>query len=176
MYVMDQIIRLLTDFKEFSETTRSDNFALFGEWLKQKYGEEQHYLTDRDAVNEAGLDVMASYLLGGLTSYAEAWVKLTYEGLPLISLGDFAILKTIERLEHPSKSEVADQVTMERTTCIESIRRLVRNGILQEAGDPADRRLKRVSLTREGREILGVVDTKMVALGTLLMGNLNQMD
>ncbi len=173
---MDHIIWLLSDFKEFSESARSDSFSLFGEWLKQKYGPENEYITDEEAVNRAGLDVMASYLIGGLASYAEVWVKVTYEGLPLLSLGDFAILKTIQQLGNPSKTQVAEEVTMERTTCIESIKRLARNGILQEETDPSDRRLKRVRLTPDGQALLRVVDAKMVSLGKLLVGNLSHME
>lgn len=173
---MDHLIRLLGDFRDFHQETGSENFVIFGEWLKQRYAQADQYYTDEPSVNEAGLDVMASYLIGGLTSYVETWVKLTYDGLPLISLGDFGIMKSVEQLGRPSKKEIVERVIMEHSTCIEAIRRLIRSGLLEEETDEKDKRLKRVMLTTSGKMLLAEVDQKMMGLGTLLMGNLTEME
>lgn len=173
---MDQIIKLLEDYKEYTEQGMPKDLGLFGEWLKQKYAGQEAYLTDEEEVNEAGLDAMASYVLGGLTNYVEAWVKLTYQDLPIVSLGDFGILKTVEFLQNPTKKMISDQVIMERTTCNESVKRLVKEGLLSEATDPKDRRMKRVQLTARGRDLIQILNQKMIALGKLLMGNLNEVE
>ena len=173
---MDKIIQLLQDYQAYSEKGIPEDFALFGEWLKQKYADEQEYLTNAQDVNEAGLDVMAAYVLGGLTSFVEMWLKLSYQDIPLGSLGDFGILKGVEFMRNPSKKMIADQLIMERTTCMESIKRLVKEGVLSEETDPDDRRVKRVSLTPYGREVTEKVNQKMMALGHLLMGNLSEVE
>ncbi len=170
---MDNIIRLLKDYDTFAKEWKTDDLELFGKWLKQKYQRPDEYLTDVEAVNSAGLDVMASYLLGSLTGFVEMWFRLTFRDLPLVSLGDFGILKTVEHFGTPSKKEIADRVIMERTTCIESIKRLVKNGILMEENDPKDRRIKRVKLSSSGKKLMETVDRKMMALGSLLVGDLD---
>lgn len=173
---MDTIIQLLQDYQEYSQQTGSKNLMFFGEWLRQKHAAEEHYLTDEPTVNEAGVNVMASYLLGGLSSYVDVWVKLTYEDLPLLSLGDFGIIKTVERLQRPSKKEIAEANVMERSTCMEAIKRMVKLGLLEESNDEQDRRRKRVSLSLQGRELVQTLDERMTRLGNLLMGNLSEVE
>lgn len=173
---MDEIIQLLEDYKAYREKGIPGDFGLFGEFLRQKYADAQEYLTDEEEVNEAGLDVMASYVLGGLTNYVEAWVKLTYQDLPLLSLGDFGIIKTVEFAKNPTKKMIADSVIMERSTCIESIKRLIDKGLLSEETDEKDRRMKRVRLTPYGEEIVQLLYERMRSLGKLLVGNLNEVE
>lgn len=173
---MDDAIRLLTDFQDFTQQTGSSSFILFGEWLKQKYALQTDYHSDEPHVNEAGLDVIASYLFGGITAYVEVWVKLAYEELPIHSLGDFGILKTVEYMERPSKKDIALQAIMEHSTCIESIKRLIKAGLLQEETDEQDKRVKRVMLTNEGKILSSSLDKKMRGLGSLLIGNLSEVE
>ncbi len=173
---METIIRLLTDYQEYARSGNPEELGQFGEWLRQKYAGEVEYATDDEEVNEAGLDVMASYVLGGLTNFTEYWVKLAYQDLPLLSLGDFAIIKTIEYLGNPTKKTIAAEVVMERTTCNESIKRLSKAGLLSEETDAQDRRMRRVRLTPAGEEMVRVLNQRMTALGALLMGNLDEVE
>lgn len=174
---MDQAILLLQEYQAFVAQTGTTGLGNFGDWLKQKHTTAAHapaYQTDEPEVNEAGLDVMVSYLLGGLTSYTEAWVKLTFQELPLISIVDFAILKTVEYRRQPSKKEITESVIAERTTCIESVKRLIKDGLLAEETDKTDKRLKRVKLTKPGRRMVEILNLKMTALGSLLVGDLTE--
>lgn len=172
--MMDEAIRLLQEYQTFVGQRGQTGLDAFGEWLKQKHMPATQYQTDEPEVNEAGLDVMVAYLLGGLTSYTEAWVKLTFQELPLISIVDFAILKAVEYRVHPSKKEIAESVIAERTTCMESIKRLIKEGLLAEAADKEDKRLKRVKLTKAGLRMIEILNAKMRALGTLLIGDLTE--
>lgn len=173
---MDNIIQLLKDYQEFTNKHGTDDFVLFGETLKQKYSQPDTYETNEPTVNEAGLNVIASHILGGLTSFVETWIKLSYEDLPLLSLGDFGIIKTIEMMQTPSKKEVADKQIMERTTCIESMKRLMKAGLLEELTDDNDKRIKRVKLSKNGKALVPKIDQRMMALSNLLMGNLSDME
>lgn len=173
---MKDIISLLRDYQEFKDKNNSEDFHVFGEWLRQKHAPTQDYTTNDEEVNEAGLDVMATYLLGNLTGYTEAWIKLAYQDLPLLSIGDFSILKTVEHYQNPSKKEVADEVVMERSTCIESIKRLIKEGLLAEAIDPNDRRIRRVHLTKGGKQLMPLLNQRMTNLGSLLVGNLSEVE
>ncbi len=173
---MKDIIRLLQDYQEFKDKNNSEDFHVFGEWLRQKHAPTRDYTTNDEEVNEAGLDVMITYLLGNLTGYTEAWIKLAYQELPLLSIGDFSILKTVEHYQNPSKKEVAYEVVMERSTCIESIKRLIKEGLLAEAIDPNDRRIRRVHLTKGGKELMPLLNQRMTNLGSLLVGNLSEVE
>jgi len=172
---MDNIIALLNDFRDFQKTGDSDDFEGFGDFLKSKYtNDKASFQTKEPTVNAAGTDAMVSYLLGGLIGYVEAWVKITYKDLPIGSLGDFGILKSVQVLQNPTKKDVVDRLVMERSTCIEAIKRLIKKGLIQEETDEEDHRMKRVKLTDYGQEIVATLDQKMTALSTLLVGILSE--
>lgn len=174
---MEDAIHLLSEYKAFIEASHSRDLALFGEWLKQKHASPNDYKTGDDEVNEAGPDVIASYLLGMLAGFTEVWTKITFADVPLHSLSDFIILETIKEMEHPSKSEVANRVVMEQSTCIETIKRLVKKELLDEKTDANDRRIKRVSLSEKGSELLELLEQqRMPNLGKLLVGQLNDVE
>lgn len=173
---MDHIIQLLQDYQAYQETGLGEDLGLFGEWLRQKYIDKENIQTDEEDVNEAGLDIMVSYMLGGMSAYMDYWVKQFYHDLPLVSMGDFGIIKSVEFRKNPTKKMIYEDQIMERTTCIESIKRLVKKGILNEETDPHDKRMKRVTLSEEGEKLNEMLNIKMMALGKLLVGNLNEVE
>jgi len=172
--MMDKAIQLLQAFRKFQESVHSEDLGLFGQWLTQEYGPKATFGTDDAEVDAEGSDIMGAYLLGSLAAYLEVWVKMYFQDLPIRSLSDFGILKTIEAMGSPSKKEVAQRVVMEHSTCIESIKRLVRQDLLREETDEKDRRLKRVTLSAQGRVVVHDLEEQMRKLGKLLMGNLEE--
>lgn len=171
---VNSAIELLNEYKEFNTANPKADMVLFAEWLKQKHSNPTDYLTENLNVNDSGTNVMVSYLFTELTAYVEMWVKTSYKDVPISSVGDYAILKSVEHHQKPSKKVVVDSVVMEPTTCIESIKRLVKNGLLAEEIDLADKRMRRVSMTPKGKSILAVIDVKMLNLSNLLMGDLEE--
>ncbi|MEL6659200.1 MAG: MarR family transcriptional regulator [Bacteroidota bacterium] len=173
---MKDVIELLGHYEKFKIEHPRQDLEVFADWLKHRFTPEQDLLTDEQTINEAGLEVMFSYLLGGLAGYFEVWVKRTFADLPLRSLADFGILKSVAHLQQPSKKEVVQANVIEPSTCIEIIKRLTRDGVFQEHVDEQDRRIRRVSLTNYGHEIDKLVDERMTNLGRLFTGNLNEME
>ena len=173
---MEKLIELITYYRDFTEDTHSEDLTFFVDWLKQKMGEEEELSTDNANVNSGGLDVMISYLVGSLTRFLDIWLKVAYEGLPLISLGDFTIVKVIQNKGNPSKKEIAREAMMERTSCNEALRRMLKSGIIREEVDTDDKRVRRVTLTKEGKMLLLEVDKRMMQLSKLLMGNLTEVE
>ncbi|NDW07894.1 MarR family winged helix-turn-helix transcriptional regulator [Jiella pacifica] len=68
--------------------------------------------------------------------------------------GQFSILMSLNRPEPPTLGAVADLLGMDRTTLTANLKPLERRGLLQVSPDEKDRRLRRLSLTEAGRDIL----------------------
>ena len=68
--------------------------------------------------------------------------------------GQFSLLIALNRPEPPSLGSVAVLLAMDRTTLTANLKPLERRGLLTVTSDTLDRRTRRLTLTREGRELL----------------------
>jgi DNA-binding MarR family transcriptional regulator len=71
-----------------------------------------------------------------------------------LSSGQFSLLMSLNRPEAPSIGQVAAVLAMDRTTLNANLKPLARRGLLTVSIDPADRRSRRLALTRAGRSLL----------------------
>jgi DNA-binding MarR family transcriptional regulator len=76
-----------------------------------------------------------------------------FRGLGLTNW-QFTLLIALESIEQPSVNELATELAMDRTTMTRNLRVLERRGLLAIGADAHDGRVKRVSLTPQGRALL----------------------
>jgi DNA-binding MarR family transcriptional regulator len=69
--------------------------------------------------------------------------------------GQFSLLMSLNRPQPPQIRAVADLLAMDRTTLTAALKPLEREGLLEIAVDPSDRRGRRLILTDAGRAKLG---------------------
>jgi DNA-binding MarR family transcriptional regulator len=173
---MDNIINLLKAYQSFLDCGFEDNMDHFGQWLQQKSREQNHELQTvklQVPTDQTGIDGLIGYQLGSIMSFTENWTKLAFRDLPLVGLPDFGILKFIEFNGNPSKKEIVQKMVMEASTCFEIIKRLQKNKMITEHTDPHDKRIRRVSLTDYGREIIEKATSQVLKLSRFLLGNLS---
>ncbi len=171
---MKNLLTLIKDYEEYVKAGNSENLSLFAEWLKQKYSESKDYLSKEKTVNAVGPMIVASYLIGGVAAYADMWMRLAMKDEPISGQMDWSILKKVEEYGNPAKKEVIVEAIAERTSCVEAIKRLIRGGLLIEKIDDQDKRVKRISLTTEGTDLIKRLNVKMLNLGKLMMGTLHE--
>lgn len=68
--------------------------------------------------------------------------------------GQFSILMSLNRPEPPMMGDVARLLALDRTTLTANLKPLERRGLVAVTPDAADRRSRRLKLTREGEELL----------------------
>src|SRR5690348_13881493 len=68
--------------------------------------------------------------------------------------GQFSLLMSLNRPEPPSIGAVASLLAMDRTTLTAALKPLERRGLVEIVVDPADRRSRRLTLTRTGHSLL----------------------
>jgi len=68
--------------------------------------------------------------------------------------GQFSLMMVLNRDEPPALGAVAAFLAMDRTTLTAALKPLQRRGLVTVTVDPADRRGRRLALTRAGRQLL----------------------
>ena len=74
---------------------------------------------------------------------------------------EYLFLFTIENLEKARKTDLINIHLVEYTTGMDTIRRLIKNNLLNELPDEQDRRAKVLILTNEGEEVLYKANRRM---------------
>src|SRR5579863_2190834 len=69
--------------------------------------------------------------------------------------GQFSLLMSLNRPQPPPMGPVASLLAMDRTTLTAALKPLERRGLVKVSPDPADRRSRVLTLTDEGRDLLG---------------------
>lgn len=167
---MEKAIELLENYQDFLQVKSAGTIQEFGAWLQRNPEEVE---LDQPELNKQNINIKFAYTLSKLSSFLDAWVKLSFRDIPLRSLGDFGILMSIRFMQNPRKTDVAEQVIMERSTCMESLKRLIGEGLVEQSKDTADRRVWRVQLTKSGFAMCKTLDEKMKSLGDLVAGEIS---
>jgi DNA-binding MarR family transcriptional regulator len=71
-----------------------------------------------------------------------------------LTSGQFSLLMSLNRAEPASIGQVSAVLAMDRTTLNANLKPLERRGLLTVSVDQADRRSRRLALTRAGRSLL----------------------
>lgn len=68
--------------------------------------------------------------------------------------GQFSLLMSLNRPQPPRMGDLVPLLGMDRTTLTANLKPLERRGLVAVAGDPRDRRVRRLALTDAGRALL----------------------
>lgn len=171
----EPIIRLISDFESFERETGSRDRFAFAIWLlKQADTRNVIQLSEPIAKKEVSecsaevwmdrvpnLEDQITFFLGRLAQFLRHYVRDAFHGLEISSIDDFSLLAAISLLDHPTKSEVYQVAASSVTTGAETLRRFIALGLVEETVDARDRRVRRVSLTVKGEEVVAAATTRM---------------
>ncbi len=100
------------------------------------------------------LDNSIGILNGLMYRYSRIYSKIALDHSSKISLEEFSFLATLSTFEGCTKTELIHAMIFEKSTGIELIKRLIKNGFASEKVNPYDRRSKLISITDNGKSIL----------------------
>ena len=92
-------------------------------------------------------------LMGRLIGYSNIYVKLALKDSGLNNITEFGFLGTLTEHESMRKSEIIQLMLTEFTSGIEMLKRMEREGLIEEFPDPEDKRSKRVKITPKGLQV-----------------------
>lgn len=161
-----------------SEVGQGDaSLASFTNWLNRRHG--SHTVAKwPEELNKAHKQydsgVVLSIILTLLFRSAKHYIKKVLEGSPLSTMDEFAFLATLSHGNSMTKSELIQKNLLEFTSGIEIIKRLKKNGYIEEFPDPEDGRSKRVQISSSGKAVFFQLLEPMEVASTIVAGDLSE--
>ena len=106
--------------------------------------------------------------------YARFYTKKAMVTSKINSLDDFALLVTLRTHKSLIKGELIKMFVLEKTTGIEIINRLVRNGLARQEDSVEDKRSKEIAITEKGKSELNIIFAEMAKTSEIVTGNLEE--
>ncbi|SMG27736.1 DNA-binding transcriptional regulator, MarR family [Marivirga sericea] len=179
--MLDKGIKLLELYRIFIKKNPDGDLQEFGKSLsnQEEGGEKEDDLSEMSKkmpfpFPAQSADEYIGWVWGRMMSFTQIWEKKAFANQPLHNLTEFGIALFVMSHEGCSKSEVANHSLQEKTTIFETIKRLVKNGILEEKSNEKDKRSKDLKLTELGRIASFSVMTKANEVSQHLVGNLSK--
>jgi len=162
--VLKQLIDLYESFELENNQLDVLNFA---EWIVSKSHEEpelQEKMVDKkiSARNPGAsvpfknhFDDKIRFLeaAAGIARYHESYIRKALKDMVINSRLEFLFLQAVDMLERAKKTDLINIYHLEYTTGMDTIRRLINNGLLFEIQDETDKRIKLLIMSDQGRVV-----------------------
>ena len=162
--VLKQLIDLYESFELENNQLDVLNFA---EWIVSKSHEEpelQEKIADKkiSARNPGSsvpfknhFDDKIRFLeaAAGIARYHESYIRKALKDMVINSRLEFLFLQAVDMLERAKKTDLINIYHLEYTTGMDTIRRLINNGLLFEIQDETDKRIKLLIMSDQGRVV-----------------------
>lgn len=96
-----------------------------------------------------------------IARYHEFYVRKALKDMVINTRLEFLFLQTVDTLEKAKKTDLINIYHLEYTTGMDTIRRLINNGLLYEIQDETDKRIKQLVLSDLGKEVLVRANKRM---------------
>jgi len=177
--LLTKLIPLLEEFQEAKNGTESRSVEHFSDWLNQQVLMRTNFPDKRlPEAGETGLprgedkDATLGKMVYYMYRYARFYTKKALKDSPLNSLDEFTFLVTLLHTPVTTKTELIHKMVYDKTTGIELINRLIKQGLVTEEENPADKRSKLIHITDLGRGTLFSSFEELGKVSQIIPGNL----
>jgi len=108
--------------------------------------------------------------------YAKLYAKKVLQDSSISTLDDFSYLILLLTHENLSKTELIQKNVHEKTTGMEIIKRLIKQNLIYQFDNEADKRSQRVAITEEGKVAIFSILHKLEDVSTIMTGNLSELE
>lgn len=122
--------------------------------------------------NESKMATNVSILVSLLFRYAKMYSRKALKDSGIKTVDEFALLITLLTHDSISKQELIREQVLEKTSGIEIVNRLIRQGYIQQFAGAKDRRSKLLKITEEGTGELMAILPRMNLVSKIVVGNL----
>jgi DNA-binding MarR family transcriptional regulator len=122
------------------------------------------------------IDNSISETLVFMYRYAKQYTKKALQHSALKTIDEFTYLATLLTFNSLSKIELINKSVQEKTTGMETIKRLLANKFIKQSPNPNDARSQLLSLTKKGEKELYSVFGSMSMVSQVVTGNLSAIE
>ncbi len=169
--VIKQIIDLWEEYESNADQIQLTDFA---EWLNLQV-KERSDLNEKTATSRfrsapslqsqalKNFDEATRFMeyISRISRFNEFYTRKFFEGLPINSRLEFLFLQTVNLTGKAKKTDLINYLLVEYTTGMDIIKRLINNGLLQEALNENDKRVKLLEITEEGKDKLLLAEKRL---------------
>ncbi len=163
-----QVLDWLASYREAQGTDTALRPADFGQWLQQQE-------PGAEAPPPAA-DGLISMHLGFMANYAAFYARRLFRETAIYSMTDWAFLATLLQMGPMSKTELIQHNILEKSSGTEVLKRLQKQGFIEEARHPEDGRIRIVRLTAKGKSTVEAANERIQPMGQLVTGDLSAAD
>jgi DNA-binding MarR family transcriptional regulator len=157
-----------TDFLGFLNTRFTPESVI----RKKKSGGREEFLLESNSDQNAMTDV--SILITLLFRYAKTYIKKALRSSNINTADEFSFLITLMTHNHMTKHELIKTQVMEKTSGIEILNRLIKQGFVEQYDDLEDKRRKLLKITPSGRSELIEILPMMNLVSQIVVGDLTK--
>ena len=170
----NSIKRLIELWEAYEDETDQQELLEFAEWLTIKLTEKPDLnlkLSKKRVKNEApenialfkSLDEPIRFLeyTSRISRLHDFYIKKFFIDLPINNRLEYLFLYTVNEKKEAKKTELINTHMVDYTTGMDTIKRLVNNGLLEEMPDETDKRAKLLVITNKGKQILELSGRKV---------------
>lgn len=168
---LQNILKKLEQYELETGIDESLDISDFAQWL---FVETRKRSSQEISINEryTGLGELVNLMY----RYAKLYTKKAMENTPLSSIDDFGYLINLWVYGAMTKTELIQRNIHEKPTGMEIIKRLLKQGFINQTNDPEDGRSHLVTITPEGTQLLLPLLSRMQRVETIAKGNLNEQE
>ncbi|WP_057953397.1 MarR family winged helix-turn-helix transcriptional regulator [Salinivirga cyanobacteriivorans] len=182
--IIKQIIDLWEKFED--ESVGENSLLNFSKWMTNQIHEEliedvelepkdeKNAITEQSQYIET-LDTRTRFeeYIIRIARFEEFYIKKYLTDLPINSRLEYTFLYTIDRYGESRKTGLINTHLVEYTTGMDTISRLMKNGLLYDIQDPKDKRAKLLKLTKKGQEVLEAANKKVTESRNMFLACVN---
>lgn len=137
--------------------------------MRRMGGPNEHEMQHQGQKKETSIAILVTFIY----RYAKVYTRKVLNDSVISTMDDFSYLITLLTHDSLSKSELIQHQVHEKTTGMEILKRLQRQGLICQFDDTHDKRSQRVAITSQGRAAVFSVLHKLDGVTSLMTGNLN---
>lgn len=183
-HIIFELLNYLDDFEnQYKDTEKKLSTADFIGYLNAVHvpdtlsedkirGGEESWKVVQFTENRTATSV--SILVSLLSRYAKMYARKAMKDSGIKTVDEFAILITLMTHDSISKQELIKEQVLEKTSGIEIVNRLIRQGYIEQFDGEKDRRSKQLKVTVQGRREILQILPRMNQVSKIIVGNLTQ--